>query len=122
MTRSPFGVFVGIFLLGVGLLGGIILGKAGWAKERPLPGESRPALSLRCIQFVEFDARNTPVLTERTWTRAEAEGRYQAAKAYLETAESAGLWADRGRRAVQLATAMMLEVLVCSGQAGGGLR
>jgi len=112
MTRF-FGVFVGIFLLGIGLLGGIILGKAGQAKEHPLPDESRSPL--RCAQSVQFDARNTPVLTERTWTRAEAEGRYQAAKAYLETAESVGLWNDRGARAARLAVAVLLEILVCRG-------
>ena len=51
MTKAGlmvFGVFVSIFLLGIGLLGGDTLGKAGQAKERPLPvpDESRPPL--RC--------------------------------------------------------------------------
>jgi len=108
-----FGVMVGVLL---GFFVGVNLGEAGRAGDNSLPGRSRPPL--RCAQSVEFDARNTPALTERTWTRAEAEGRYQAAKAYLETAEAEGLWNDRGARAARLATAMMLEVLVCSGQAG----
>jgi len=105
-----FGMIVGVLL---GLAVGVNLGEAERAGDNPLPGGSRPPL--RCAQSVQFDARNTPVLTERTWTRAEAEGRYQAAKAYLETAEAEGLWNDRGARAARLAVAVLLEILVCRG-------
>lgn len=50
----------------------------------------------------------------RPYSREELESRWHVAKMYLGSAESAGLWNDRGRRAAQLATGILLEVLVCS--------
>jgi hypothetical protein len=49
----------------------------------------------------------------QTWTRIDAEAAYHTAAMHLRTAEAAGLWNDRGQRAVRLATAQLLEVLVC---------
>lgn len=69
--------------------------------------------ALRCVQQVTFDAKNTPAYTARPWSRAEAETQYHQAKQYLATAEAAGLWNDTGERAVWLATAQLLEILVC---------
>lgn len=78
-------------------------GQAAVTGASAVIASTMPRLPLRC------ENGDPP----REWTQQEIEARYHTAAQWLRTAEDAGVWSDRGRRAAMLAVGQLLEVIAC---------
>jgi hypothetical protein len=109
MTRDALPVAVAMLaLLALSVALATSLFRAESSSTPPVPSASpvtaAPSPSMRCTNG------DPP----RVWTQVEAETRYHTASMWLRSAESAGVWSDRGRRALGLATSQFLEILLCT--------